>query len=113
MARVKSEKKITVEGEEYCLKCTFDVIAEIEDYLDKSILEIAAYLSGGKVKVRELAFILRQTLMAGGHEVSEKDTMDLIESMGYNILLDTVSFAIEYAFPPEESGGKKPRKAKA
>ena len=55
---MKNEFPITIAGQEYTLKPTWEVVRNIENVLDQSVMALAMKINDGKMKITELVDII-------------------------------------------------------
>ena len=75
---MKGETQITLGNETYTARLTVDAIINIEDELDKGIIEIMQEIGEAKIRTSYLVVILRSALRGGGLDINDKGVKDII-----------------------------------
>lgn len=105
----RNEIEITLGSTKYTLRATFAAIAEIENYLDKSLGEVLMGMSVGKTRMPELKAIITFGSVGAGKEIdSDKLEEDLVEA-GITNVIQAVAPFLNQAFNgvPKASPEKK------
>lgn len=98
----RGEKAITIDGKEYTLVFTANTICEIEDALDKSILEIQGQFARLSV-VRTLLWAGLQEKHPG---ITLKAAGDMLGTAGSKVLGPAIFEAMVAAFPKTDAEAK-------
>ena len=73
MTDARGEITLTLDGEDYTLRPTFDAIRAIETGLGVNLLPLVMRMQNQDVGVRDAAVFVTACARAGGHEVSESE----------------------------------------
>lgn len=94
----RNEIEITLNGNTYKLRATFEAIAEMEDYMDCSLGELLLKMPYGKLRIRELKGILIYGCEGAKFKVSESQIEDDLLGAGISEATQAIAPFLAQAF---------------
>lgn len=122
---IKGETSFTVEGKTYTLKYSADAFVELEEKLDRGIVDVLAEMASWKDDPRRIRFGLARSVLWAGLQESQPERLpdgsanpvgvdlklagDLILMIGgIENAFGLITSAIAVAFPQAETKGARP-----
>lgn len=109
---LRGEVEVELGGKKRKARLTLQSIIEIEDELDKGLVEVMGEVAEGRVKVRPMIAILKRALADGGEAVSDAELDGIAREDGvYGVLLAVQAVVI--ATLNVDEGKAQPKKRPA
>jgi hypothetical protein len=99
----RNEVEVTLNGTKYLLRPTFECLAQIEEFLDKSIFQFMASVIAGHLKAREALFVLETAIKAGESKVDQAELKRNMGEGGLNEVTVAINTFLTAATMPGES----------
>ena len=102
MNPIKGEVPVLLGEETYTCRLTIDALCQIEDALDKGIIEIVTDLTQAKTRISWLITILHHALKGGGNNFDEKKVKEIIINTGVAVATVEVAKMLAASLSAEE-----------
>lgn len=104
---MRGETQITLGTETYKARLTVDAIINIEEELDKGIIEIMTEIGDAKIRTSYLVVILRAALRGGGKDIDDSGVKKIISENPFTEVCRVIAELLASVLTDQGSEEKK------